>query len=510
MRFTTRLIACMVSPVLVVGAAAIVGLFGLRGAGDRFEHFFQVDQRLAEATHELYVQGLQMGQATRNIVLDPANPKAWQNLEAAAGEYERAAATAATTATGDAATTAALGEIATLRAEHRRCQQQILEVAKTDGKAAISLLNKSETPAWRALKAKVLDLDAVLRARMQATRDAALADTAKKELLLTACALLGLVACGAAAWVLLRVLRRDLGGEPETVRETMAAVAAGELRRQVPLRAGDRHSLFFFVEQMRQSLQHLIGGVRQSVDAITNALTEIATGNTDLAQRTCEQATNLANASSSLGQVTTTVQANTENAQQANQLAAAAAAVAQRGGTVVGEVVTTMHTITEQSRKIGEIVGVIDGIAFQTNLLALNAAVEAARAGEHGRGFAVVAEEVRGLAQRAATAAREIGSLIAASVQQVETGSRLVDQAGCTIQEVVTKVGDVSGLVAGITEATIGQSQGIEQVHTAVTQLDQATQQNAALVEESAAVATSLREQAQQLATAIGVFRVAD
>lgn len=147
MRFTTRLIACMVSPVLVVGAAAIVGLFGLRGAGDRFEHFFQVDQRLAEATHELYVQGLQMGQATRNIVLDPANPKAWQNLEAAAGEYEAAAATAATTATGDAATTAALGEIAALRAEHRRCQQQILQVAKTDSAAAITLLNKAETPA---------------------------------------------------------------------------------------------------------------------------------------------------------------------------------------------------------------------------------------------------------------------------------------------------------------------------------------------------------------------------
>jgi methyl-accepting chemotaxis protein len=259
---------------------------------------------------------------------------------------------------------------------------------------------------------------------------------------------------------------------------------------------------------MRQSLRTLVGQVRDSTGSIGNASAEIARGNDDLSMRTEQTATNLQQTASSMGQLTDTVQHSADSARQANELATSAASVAERGGAVVAQVVSTMGEINISSKKIADIIGVIDSIAFQTNILALNAAVEAARAGEQGRGFAVVASEVRSLAQRSATAAREIKGLIDSSVEKVDSGSRLVADAGQTMGEIVASVRRVSEVIGQISSAAAQQSEGIGQVNSAVAQLDQMTQQNAALVEQSAAAAMSLRDQAQRLTEVVGAFRV--
>jgi methyl-accepting chemotaxis protein len=254
------------------------------------------------------------------------------------------------------------------------------------------------------------------------------------------------------------------------------------------------------------NLQQIISSIKESTDAINTAAKEIASGNQDLSSRTEEQASSLEETASSMEQLTSTVKQNADNARQANELAGTAQQVAVKGGEVVGQVVDTMSAIHQSSSKIADIIGVIDGIAFQTNILALNAAVEAARAGEQGRGFAVVATEVRNLAQRSAAAAKEIKGLISDSVEKVETGNKLVDQAGRTMEEVVSSIKRVAKIMGDISDASREQSSGIEQVSLAVSQMDEVTQQNAALVEEAAAAAESLEEQAHNLAQAVSVF----
>ena len=262
--------------------------------------------------------------------------------------------------------------------------------------------------------------------------------------------------------------------------------------------------------QATATLVMMLGEVRSSTDSISNASAEIASGNQDLSARTEQAASNLQQTASSMEQLTGTVKQSADSARQANQLAASAAEVAARGGNVVSRVVATMDDINASSKKIADIIGVIDGIAFQTNILALNAAVEAARAGEQGRGFAVVAGEVRSLAQRSAEAAKEIKALIGASVDKVESGSKLVADAGQTMQEIVGSVQRVTDIIGEITAAASEQSDGIGQVNTSVTQLDKMTQQNAALVEESAAAAESLKDQTVRLSQAVSVFRLHD
>ena len=275
-------------------------------------------------------------------------------------------------------------------------------------------------------------------------------------------------------------------------------VAAGELTCQVHIEGKDETSeLLQALKHMNDSLAKTVGDVRASTDTITTASQEIASGNADLSARTEAQASSLEETASSMEELTSTVKQNADNARQANQLAVSASSVAVKGGTVVAQVVDTMGSIKESSRKIVDIIGVIDGIAFQTNILALNAAVEAARAGEQGRGFAVVASEVRNLAQRSAGAAKEIKALIGDSVDKVDAGTKLVDEAGQTMDLIVTSVKQVADIMGEITAARQEQSSGIEQVNQAITQMDEMTQQNAALVEEAAAAAESMQEQAQ-------------
>ncbi|KAF1045692.1 MAG: Methyl-accepting chemotaxis protein II [Herbaspirillum frisingense] len=311
-----------------------------------------------------------------------------------------------------------------------------------------------------------------------------------------------------ASLLIARNLLRQLGGEPSYAADIAQKIAVGDLTVEVTVSDHDKSSMLFAMKQMRDALTRIVAQVRHGTDTIATASTEIARGNLDLSSRTEEQASSLEETASSMEELTSTVKQNADNARQANQLASSASNVAADGGQVVQQVVDTMGSINESSRKIGDIIGVIDGIAFQTNILALNAAVEAARAGEQGRGFAVVASEVRTLAQRSAAAAKEIKLLIDDSVAKVDTGSKLVAQAGGTMEQVVLSVRQVTDIVSEISAASREQSEGIEQINQAVVQMDQVTQQNAALVEEAAAAAQSLQDQAGELLQIVSIFRI--
>ncbi|MBN8506601.1 MAG: chemotaxis protein [Burkholderiales bacterium] len=322
--------------------------------------------------------------------------------------------------------------------------------------------------------------------------------------------LIGVVVVGglfAGSWLVIGSVWRQLGGEPEYARTVMQDMAAGDLSQDIQVAPGAEGSLLAAVRDMARGLETIVRDVRQGTESITTASQEIASGNLDLSQRTERQAGSLEQTASNVRGLSEGVRQSAEAARQANQLASSAAEVAKRGGEVVGQVVSTMDDISSSSRRIADIIGTIDGIAFQTNILALNAAVEAARAGEQGRGFAVVAGEVRLLAQRSAEAAKEIKSLIGASVERVESGSRLVAEAGSTMGDIVSSVQRVTDVISEISAATSEQSEGIDQVNQAIGQIDQMTQQNAALVEEAAAAAASLESQAKLLQQSVGAFR---
>jgi methyl-accepting chemotaxis protein len=308
--------------------------------------------------------------------------------------------------------------------------------------------------------------------------------------------------------VLVRSIFRQLGAEPAQAAAVAQRVAAGDLSVPITLRSGDNTSLMAQLNGMQSSLSKVVNRVRQNSESVAAASSQIAQGNNDLSSRTEQQASALQQTAASMEQLSTTVQQNADNAAHANQRAMGASAVAARGGEVVGQVVATMKGINESSNKIAEIISVIDSIAFQTNILALNAAVEAARAGEQGRGFAVVASEVRSLAGRSAEAAKEIKTLISASVERVDRGTQLADQAGATMAEVVSAIKHVTDIMSELSAASAQQSQGVAQIGEAVTQMDQATQENAALVEESAAAAESLKAQADTLVQTVSLFKL--
>ena len=312
---------------------------------------------------------------------------------------------------------------------------------------------------------------------------------------------------GWAGLFITRRLTRQLGAEPHEVVDLAKAVSAGDLTRQVTLRAGDTVSIMAAIKEMIDRLSALVGEVRLSAHSVATASIQIADGNHALSQRTEEQASALEETAASMEEIGSTVVHNAEHVTQASQMAETANALARKGGEAVQQVVETMETINNSSKKMDDIIGVIDGIAFQTNILALNAAVEAARAGDQGRGFAVVASEVRVLAQRSAEAAKEIRGLIASSSDHVAQGLALVGRAGGAMSEVVGSIQRVSGLMSEISAASKEQSAGIGQVSSAVSQMDQVTQQNAALVEESAAAASSLQKKASDLVDSVSVFR---
>jgi len=504
-RFTIRTrmlgaVAALLLLLVLVGGIALAGMLRIQAASDRFiDTAFGASVNLARLRDAL----AGVSRAEQQLL---SRYEMMEGLEGPTADWRKAVEQAQQQfGTLDAARREAAQQGFE---RYRGAMQAMLEKIRA-GTMTPTAVPETIKPAHEALVQAGQALDA-LAAALQQEADAA--RVSQRELVRST--VIGFVATlviAAAVVLPLSLLNAaSISGPIEHARRVAERIATGDLTAGEADDGGhdEPAALLRALRHMQDSLRDLVGQVRASTASIGTASTEIAQGNMDLSTRTEQTASNLQQTASSMEQITGTVKQSADSARQADQLAASAAAVAERGGVVVQQVVSTMNEIHASSRRIADIIGTIDGIAFQTNILALNAAVEAARAGEQGRGFAVVAGEVRLLAQRSAEAAREIKGLIGSSVDRVETGSRLVGDAGQTMGEIVAAVRRVSGIVAEITASAGEQSSGIGSVNSALTELDRMTQQNAALVEQSAAAAESLRMQAERLAGVVGTFRV--
>jgi methyl-accepting chemotaxis protein len=508
LKISTRLMlgfAAMAALIVLLGAMSLLRVSAIAHQLDRVEHE-QYPRIVLVDTVKGHVE--HVGRALRNqfIMTDAADLRGQleviEQADRALGVgFDKLAAT------GDANDKERLANVASARAGYRKERDRVLELLRAgkieDAKAALV----KDMRATEKVYAKALDeLVAAEQAKMDAAGKAADATVSGTRWVVTT---MLAAACAIAFVLALWIIRSTTRPLNEAVR-VARAVADGDLT--VEFQTGGRNEtgqLLGALHEMKNRLSSVVGGVRDDAQGVASASAQIAQGNSDLSSRTEEQASALQQTAASMEQLASTVKQNADNAQQANQLAKSATEVAVKGGEVVGQVVGTMKGIHESSNKIADIIGVIDGIAFQTNILALNAAVEAARAGEQGRGFAVVAGEVRTLAQRSAEAAKEIKALISTSVERVDQGTQLVDQAGATMDEVVSAIRRVTDLMGEISAASAEQSAGVGQVGEAVSEMDRTTQQNAALVEESAAAAESLKAQATRLVEAVSVFRIA-
>jgi len=499
--------------VLIV---SLLSLYALRASNSAFVHYVGESSVQEHLAVEVRSAANRRALAVRNLVLvaSPAEREAERRtLEAAHGALHEAldklkTSTAAASDTDDKER-ALIAAIDKVEAAYAPVARDIAALAMAGKNTeAIEKMNTQCRPLLEALRAATGEYVAFSQNQARQSVDESEAAFTTQRAWLICISAASLTIAALLGFFITRRLLSSLGAEPMALSAAARRVAEGDLSPVAGADVAPTRSVLASMGAMQRNLVSLIGQVRVSSDSIATASAQIATGNADLSMRTEQQASALQQTAASMQQLTETVRLNAESAQQANQLAGTAADVAVTGGKFVEDVVVTMDDISAASRKIADIIGVIDGIAFQTNILALNAAVEAARAGEQGRGFAVVASEVRNLAQRSANAAKEIKMLISDSVSKVETGGNLVGQAGETMRDIVRQVRHVSQLIGEISASTLQQTSGISQINQAVTSLDQGTQQNAALVEESAAAAESLRQQAHGLTEVIGVFRL--
>ena len=500
---------------VMMAAMAVSSLWALDDANDRlkdFVHGVNTRATLAEGVRDAVER---RAIAARNLVLvtspqDLADEgRAVQQAQTEVDAKLAALSKMASEANVPPEALARVKAIAAVEAQYGPVAQRIVALAgQGERDAAVASMNADCRPLLKGLLAAVEDYIQLTQKQARELIAEAEAQHARQHLILLSLGAFALLSAIGLGWALVRSMWTALGSEPSDLNAAALRVASGDLSPIAQAAHAPPDSVMSALGVMQSSLAQLVGQVRSSSDSIATGSTQVASGASHLSQRTEEQASNLEQASASMMEIRSAVERNANTANQARVMAAQARDAAHGGGNVMGEVVTTMQDITSSSRKVADIISVIDGIAFQTNILALNAAVEAARAGEQGRGFAVVAGEVRTLAQRSASAAKEIRGLISTSVERVESGSRLIENAGSAIGHIVEQVSQVADLISEISETATGQTTAISQMTDAVSQLDQVTQQNAALVEESAAAAESLRHQASSLTNMIGRFRV--
>ncbi|OWW18315.1 chemotaxis protein [Noviherbaspirillum denitrificans] len=516
MKVGARLAGGFALVLILMATIAVVGMSRMAQIQERMEDITKVNNVEIDLLNAMRVTVYDRAVAVRNLALltdmEKMRPED-ERVKVQAAKYaeldqklEKMFATIADTTPEEKA---AYAKVKEMEGPARPAMEKVAELGLANkGEEATAVLLKEVRPLqrkWLNALGDLIELENKLNDKAAAEAQQGYASARVLMIVLSIVALLTGVG---AALVITRNLLKQLGGEPDYAAGIAARIASGDLTVHVDTKADDHASMLYAMKNMRDALANIVAQVRTGTEAIASSSSQVASGSLDLSSRTEEQASSLEETASSMEELTSTVKQNADNARQANGLAKSASEVAMKGGAVVSDVVQTMGQINESARKIVDIIGVIDGIAFQTNILALNAAVEAARAGEQGRGFAVVAAEVRNLAQRSAAAAKEIKALIDDSVEKVDTGARLVDQAGATMQEIVESVARVTDIMQEISAATDEQTAGIEQINQAIAQMDEVTQQNASLVEEASAAAEAMQQEAVNLAKVVSVFKV--
>ena len=497
LKVKTQLLVLIATSFVFFGISMGIAVVSLQQSQQRFTEYIEADAERLAAFNEMYAQGLQSGQALRNIMLDPGNRKAYDNLRQAQSDFDSALGKAEKLCASRPELAKLSTTIATLAKRQQSMRSVVLsEVAGGRTDEAKGRLNKDETPAWRALKAELLNGIALLAKEAGETKHALAAESSRKQTQIVAMAAITMLVMLTISFLIARNLLSQLGGEPAYAVEAMYKLAAGDLSEQIVVAPKDQASLLFAIKKTNESLSGTFAKVRSNADLLVNFSQQVSATAQSLSQSSSEQATSVEETTASIERMTDSITRNTKNAQVTDSMASKSSSEAARGGSAVKDTVDAMKSIASK-------IGIIDDIAYQTNLLALNAAIEAARAGEHGKGFAVVAAEVRKLAERSQVAAQEIGQLAGSSVKMAE-------QAGHLLDEMLPSINKTSSLVQEIAAASQEQSAGVSQINGAMGQLNMATQQNASASEELAATSEEMGAQAEQLQQLMAFFRIAD